>query len=336
MAAASAAAAQSGDAPDADAKVAEKADTEKEEPVPGMAEWKDTYEGYLKAWHAESAEAREKALKTREAYEKEQADAEKAKKDAEKAAKASKAAEEKRKRDEKKLREELEGKIAAEEEVEGKTESPEERERKVKEAWEMVKDGDQQSESAVEAALAATEGESSSSFKPAEVGPLFAYHFLLYRANARLLHSPARHPSPACQSHNLLRNSPARRHGRRSLVLRRPARAKLLPMTSLKSPDQARLPPLKHRQRHHHHSPSLSSPCPRSSPSRGSSQCWASTLSSPSSTASCLVSARSLLAKSSACPRRGIARQAASTSSSSADPVSHVRAAPRAERPALA
>ncbi|OCF61197.1 hypothetical protein L486_00842 [Kwoniella mangroviensis CBS 10435] len=105
------------------------------EPIEGMAEWKDTLEGYTKEWQAESSIAREKALKTRQRIEKENADAEKKIKEELEKGKKSKLAEEKKKRDEQRLKEELEGEAESKKGSHGG-----DREKKVKEAWELVGD----------------------------------------------------------------------------------------------------------------------------------------------------------------------------------------------------
>ena len=68
------------------------------EEVPGMAEWKDTYESYLSNWHAESAEARKKALETRARIEKEREEEAKKGSDSVKAQKAAQKAQEKKER----------------------------------------------------------------------------------------------------------------------------------------------------------------------------------------------------------------------------------------------
>lgn len=107
-----------------------------QEAVPGMAEWKDTYEGYLSHWHAESAEARKNALETRERIERERAEEEKVISDKKKEEKKSISAKEKAEKDAIRLKEELTGK----KEVKKSTKADkEERDAKVKEAWEMVK-----------------------------------------------------------------------------------------------------------------------------------------------------------------------------------------------------
>lgn len=107
-----------------------------DEPVPGMAEWKDTYEGYLKEWHAESAIAREKALSTRLAIEKQREEEKRAAEDKVKGEKKAKSDEVKKARDAQKLKEELEGKSNT---AAHSAREKEDRERRVKEAWEMVK-----------------------------------------------------------------------------------------------------------------------------------------------------------------------------------------------------
>lgn len=107
-----------------------------QEVIPGMAEWKDTYEGYLASWHAESAEARKKALETRERIEKEREAEKRAKADEEKQKKSAVIAKEKAEKDAIRLKEELEGKKVSKKVNKGEKE---ERDAKVKEAWEMVK-----------------------------------------------------------------------------------------------------------------------------------------------------------------------------------------------------
>lgn len=117
------------------------AQNEPSEPVPGMDEWKATYEGYLSAWQAESHEAREKAKATREAIEKEHADEAKAAADKVKADKREAEQKKKAKADQEKLQAELEGRKVGSTSKNTAAEN-EERERKVKEAWEMVKGAD--------------------------------------------------------------------------------------------------------------------------------------------------------------------------------------------------
>jgi hypothetical protein len=111
---------------------------EKSEEVPGMAEWKDTYESYLSNWHAESAEARKKALETRVKIEKQREEEAKKGSDSVKAQKAAQKAQEKKERDAQRLKEELEGKAAAAAKA-GQAQASADREQKVKEAWEMIK-----------------------------------------------------------------------------------------------------------------------------------------------------------------------------------------------------
>lgn len=108
----------------------------KSEEIPGMAEWKDTYESYLSHWHAESAEARKNALATRERIEKQRAEEKKAQEDKVKAEKAAIKAKEKKEKDAEKLKEEMEGKKAKKE---AGSSGKADRDQKVKEAWEMVK-----------------------------------------------------------------------------------------------------------------------------------------------------------------------------------------------------
>jgi len=119
---------------------------EKSEAVPGMAEWKDTYESYLSHWHAESAEARKTSTATRERIEAQRAEEKKAEEGKAKAEKAAVRAKEQKKKDEEKLKEEMEGKKVKKTAASGK----DDRDQKVKEAWEMVKAaGEGQSEETV-------------------------------------------------------------------------------------------------------------------------------------------------------------------------------------------
>ncbi|WWD19553.1 hypothetical protein CI109_104014 [Kwoniella shandongensis] len=108
--------------------------------VPGMDEWKDTYEHYLEEWHAESAVAREKAEKTRKRIEDERAAEAKAAQDKVTAEKKKKQDEEKKKRDQERLKRELEEEM--EEGSKKRHGKSAEREKKVKEAWELVKGGE--------------------------------------------------------------------------------------------------------------------------------------------------------------------------------------------------
>lgn len=130
-------------------------DAEAERTVPGMAEWKDTYESYVEGWTSESAEARKKAEETRLRIEGEREAERKAEEERVKGAKrAEKEREEEEKRAEK-LRRELAGGQgsgaggagssttggggSARQKKQSEKEKREERERKVREAWEMVK-----------------------------------------------------------------------------------------------------------------------------------------------------------------------------------------------------
>ncbi|ORY26721.1 hypothetical protein BCR39DRAFT_252725 [Naematelia encephala] len=116
---------------------------ESSEPVPGMDEWKDTYESYLSTWQAESTEARAKAEATRKRIEDEQAAALKSEADKIKAEKT--AAEEKKRQEEN--RKKLEAELASEGARKKKgTSASEDREKKVKEAWELVRGGGQAKE----------------------------------------------------------------------------------------------------------------------------------------------------------------------------------------------
>lgn len=129
-------------APSAAAEVAKAEEAEESAPpVPGMAEWKDTYENYLSEWQAESSVARQKAEEVRKKIEDEHAAKERAASDEVNAKKRADADAKKQKERAEKLKKELE-------QAEGSTSGlarrkgelgKEERERKVKEAWEMVK-----------------------------------------------------------------------------------------------------------------------------------------------------------------------------------------------------
>lgn len=103
-----------------------------------MDEWKSTYEEYLSQWHAESAEAREKAHSTRQRIEAERAAESKAAADKAAAERKDREGKEKEKERQERLRLELEGRT--EDRKKGKIGSRgEETESRVKEAWEMVK-----------------------------------------------------------------------------------------------------------------------------------------------------------------------------------------------------
>jgi hypothetical protein len=118
-------------------------DTEEDAgPVPGMDEWKDTYDKYVNDWQAESSLARKKAEDTRKQIEAEHAAIAK-KIEEEKNAKKKEEAEKKRQKErDEKLKKELAeekaaslGKRRADLNVQDK--------QKVKEAWEFVKSGDE-------------------------------------------------------------------------------------------------------------------------------------------------------------------------------------------------
>lgn len=129
-------------APSAAAEVAKAQEAEEDaSPVPGMAEWKDTYENYLKDWQAESSIARQKAEETRKKIEDEHAAKAKAAGDEVKEKKRAEAEAKKQKEREEKLKRELEQPGSSTGGVAKRKAdlSKEERERKVKEAWEMVK-----------------------------------------------------------------------------------------------------------------------------------------------------------------------------------------------------
>lgn len=129
-------------APSASAEVAKAEEAQEDAPpVPGMAEWKDTYEKYLSDWQHESSIARQRSEEVRKKIEDEQAAREKSASDEAKAKKKAEADAKKQKEREERLKRELEqagsstGGIAKRKADLNK----EERERKVKEAWEMVK-----------------------------------------------------------------------------------------------------------------------------------------------------------------------------------------------------
>lgn len=110
-------------------------------PVPGMDEWKSTYDNYVEHWQAESAVARKVALENRKFYEDAAAAEEKKAKDEAAAKKRAEAKEKKDREGAERLRKEL-----AEGSVENKKsrkqreqEEREEREKKMREAWELVK-----------------------------------------------------------------------------------------------------------------------------------------------------------------------------------------------------
>ncbi|RSH91763.1 hypothetical protein EHS25_009132 [Saitozyma podzolica] len=128
-------------APSESAAAAE--DTPEQAPIPGMAEWKDTYEAYVSHWQAESSEARSKSESTRLRIEAERAATAKSDADRVKAEKQVREKEVEEKRKEEKLKRELETSATGEgSRKRVKSESgtgKEERERKVREAWEMVK-----------------------------------------------------------------------------------------------------------------------------------------------------------------------------------------------------
>ena len=110
-------------------------------PVPGMAEWKDTYDSYLSEWQAESSIARQKSEEVRKRIEEEAAAKEKAAADEIKAKKRAEQEAEKRKERDAKLQMELERSGGSSRSALNKRKDlgREEREQKVKEAWEMVK-----------------------------------------------------------------------------------------------------------------------------------------------------------------------------------------------------
>ncbi|ORX40668.1 hypothetical protein BD324DRAFT_611731 [Kockovaella imperatae] len=88
---------------------AAEAPTIQDDDVPGMDTWKETYEGYLSHWQAESAEAREKALQTREKYEREEEERQKASSGKTAAEKKEQQRQAKLEADAERLRMELEG-----------------------------------------------------------------------------------------------------------------------------------------------------------------------------------------------------------------------------------
>jgi hypothetical protein len=116
-------------------------DTEEDAgPVPGMEEWKDTYDKYLSDWQAESSIARKRSEATRKQIEDEHAAIAKKMEDEKKSKKKEEAEKKRQKEREEKLKREL----AEENSGKRRGDLPgSERAKKVKEAWEFVKSGDE-------------------------------------------------------------------------------------------------------------------------------------------------------------------------------------------------
>ena len=111
-------------------------------PVPGMDEWKATYDSYLHEWQAESSIARQKSEEVRKRIEEEAAAKEKAAADELKAKKKAEQEAQKRKELDAKLKLELEQSSGSKKSALAKRRADlgrEDRERNVKEAWEMIK-----------------------------------------------------------------------------------------------------------------------------------------------------------------------------------------------------
>jgi hypothetical protein len=111
-------------------------------PVPGMEEWKGTYDKYVEDWQAESSLARQRAEETRQKIEAEHAAIAKKMEDAKKSKQKEEAEKKRQKEREEKLKKEL-----ADEKAAGISRRRAERggakddKDKVKEAWEMIKGG---------------------------------------------------------------------------------------------------------------------------------------------------------------------------------------------------
>ncbi|OCF39182.1 hypothetical protein I317_07042 [Kwoniella heveanensis CBS 569] len=120
------------------------------EPVEGADTWKETLDGYLAEWQAESSVARDKAEKTRKKIADEHAAKAKAEKDRIAAEKRAKADKEKAEKDKIRLQLELEeGVNASTSGTAGLSRA--EREKKVQEAWELVKGHESKSKADKEA-----------------------------------------------------------------------------------------------------------------------------------------------------------------------------------------
>jgi hypothetical protein len=132
------------EAPTPAQQISGSTDTEEDAgPVPGMEEWKDTYDSYLKDWHAESSLARQKAEETRKKIEDEHAAIAKRMEDEKKSKQKEEAEKKRQKEREEKLKKEL-----ADEKAAGISRrraerggGGDDRDKKVKEAWEMIKGG---------------------------------------------------------------------------------------------------------------------------------------------------------------------------------------------------
>jgi hypothetical protein len=115
---------------------------ESSERIEGMDEWKSTYEGYLSQWRADSAEARKKAVEARKRIEDEREVERRAALDESTVQRKAREAEEREKERKERLRRELEDRTTVEKGG-GAGERGDER---VKEAWEMMKGGSEDSE----------------------------------------------------------------------------------------------------------------------------------------------------------------------------------------------
>ena len=118
-------------------------DTEEDAgPVPGMDEWKDTYDKYVSDWQAESSLARQKAEDTRKQIEAEHAAIAKKMEDIKKSEKKAEAEKKRQQERDEKLKREL-----AEEKASGmgkrRADLTGQDKQKVKEAWEFIKSGDE-------------------------------------------------------------------------------------------------------------------------------------------------------------------------------------------------
>lgn len=336
-------------APSAAAEVAKAEEAEESAPlVPGMAEWKDTYDKYLEDWQAESHLTRAKAEEVRKKIEDEHAAVAKAKADDAKAQKKAEADAKKQKEREEKLKRELEqGGSSSSGSARRKIEQArEERERKVKEAWEMVKgagegkqdkevvtDGRGVTDADIRAGQSHVVGQDKPEVKSVSAGlgsrnnKCTEHRLIVYCRPATTLPRRKTRSHPRCRTsrHRQLcpcpvhrrrcrATRPRRRHGPRSLPTRPlprtcrrhvQVRRTMAPSRSNSARLNFRLPCL-HPPRLNNpvirtaanlphnppRSPFRSLPRHRQSPSPRCSRSSVSTLSSHSSTASCLALAR--------------------------------------------
>ena len=109
------------------------------ESIEGMDEWKSTYEAYEARWHAESAEAREKAHTTRKRIEEERAATQKVELDKTSAQRTVGEAKQKEQERKDRLQSELEDRAKSSNERRDTLDEEE----KVPEVWEMVTGGDE-------------------------------------------------------------------------------------------------------------------------------------------------------------------------------------------------